>query len=163
MALLLNPVSLAFNANAPTAELNDPLPESSPAVLTIAAVPQAVFWVPLTLSIRAAVPTAVFASAWLKSSVKAPAPVLKLPLMFCAIESKPNAEFPAPVMLVRRAFVPSPVLKAPGIGGGSGVSGAVCAFGANAKHTRMSGMRRNPRHNGSERAGSRPHETNLLT
>ena len=27
----------------------------------------------------------------------------------------------------------------------------------------MSGMRRNPRHNGSERAGSRPHETNLLT
>ena len=24
-------------------------------------------------------------------------------------------------------------------------------------------MRRNPRHNGSERAGSRPHETNLLT
>jgi hypothetical protein len=35
--------------------------------------------------------------------------------------------------------------------------------GANAKHTRMSGMRRNPRHNGSERAGSRPHEANLLT
>ena len=27
----------------------------------------------------------------------------------------------------------------------------------------MSGMRRNPRQNGSERAGSRPHETNLLT
>ena len=24
-------------------------------------------------------------------------------------------------------------------------------------------MRRNPRHNGSERAGSRPHETNFLT
>ena len=44
---------------------------------------------------------------------------------------------------------------------GGGTSARVC--GANAKHTRMSGMRRNPRHNGSERAGSRPHETNLLT
>ena len=32
-------------------------------------------------------------------------------VMFCEIESKPKPEFPAPVMLVTRAFVPSAVLK----------------------------------------------------
>ena len=42
-----------------------------------------------------------------------------------------------------------------------------CIYGAcawvSAKLTRISGMRRNPRRNGSERAGSRPHETNVLS
>src|SRR5205814_7596001 len=161
IALLLNPVMLAFNANAPTAELNDPsLVVALPAVLTIAAVPQAVFRVPSTLSIRAAVPTAVFASPWLRTSVPAPTPVLKLPVKSCASENQPNAEFALPVMTLTRELVPSAVLNVPPTEAGSGV---VCAFGANASHTRMSGMRRNPRHNGSERAGSRPHETNLLT
>src|SRR5262245_37428651 len=156
MALLLNPVVLAFNAKAPTAPLNDPLPEASPALLTIAAAPQAVFRVPSTLSIRAAAPTAVFASAWLSVSVPAPAPVLKLPARHCASENQPNPAFAVAVKALTRALVPSAVFNEPPTVAGSGV---VCAFGANASHTRMSGMRRNPRQNG-ERAGSRPHETN---
>ena len=134
----------------------------SPALLTIAAAPTAVFRVPSTLSIRAAVPTAVFESAWLRTSVPAPAPVLKLPVKSLR-ERKPtecrvsSAGYDAEkgvgaVCRVERCRLPEPDL----------VSG-VCAFGANASHTRMSGMRRNPRQNGSERAGSRPHETNLLT
>ena len=53
----------------------------------------------------------MFESARLKISVPAPAPVLKLPLKFCAIEKAPNAEFPAPVMLLIRALWPSAVLN----------------------------------------------------
>ena len=158
MALLLNPVSFALSAKAPTASLNDPLPRASPALLTIAPPPTAVFREPLTLNSRAAAPTAVLISELLKISVPAPAPVLKLPVVSKTSEFQPNAEFAAPVTLIR-ALRPSAVLNEPPTEIGSGVcgAGAVCAFGANAKHTRMSGMRRNPRHNGSERAGSRPH------
>src|SRR5439155_21472757 len=46
-----------------------------------------------------------------------------------------------------------------GLGEGS-ACGAACAV--NAKQIRTSGMRRNPRPDGSERALSRPHETNVL-
>jgi hypothetical protein len=56
------------------------------------------------------------------------------------------------------------VFNTPGAGGfGIGASGAGRAFTENATHTKISGMRRNPRRNGSERAGSRPHETIVLS
>ena len=106
MALLLNPVVLPLSAKAPTASLKNPsMVVASPTLLTIAAAPQAVFRVPSTLNNRAAAPTAVFESARLRTSVPAPAPVLKLPLKFCAIENQPNAEFPEPVMMLTRALV----------------------------------------------------------
>src|SRR4029077_19476468 len=128
MTLLLIPVVLAFNANAPTAELNDPSAAAVPTVLTIAAAPTAVFRVPSTLNSRAAAPTPVFASALLKSSVPAPAPVLKLAAVLNRSEFQPNAQFAAPAVL-KAEFKPSHVVNRPPQAAGSGV---VCALGANA-------------------------------
>ena len=96
MALLLNPVVFPLSAKAPTASLNDPLPSKSPALLTIAPPPTAVFRVPSMLNSRAAAPTAVLISALLKTSVPAPAPVLKCANGVEKSEFQPNAVFAAP-------------------------------------------------------------------
>src|SRR6476620_94741 len=161
MALLLNPVTLELSAKAPTAPLNDPLPSAVPSLLSNAAAPTPVFRLPNLLSSTAAVPQAVFASARSRTSAPAPTPVLKLPLPTLKSARQPSPVFAMPVVDNCSACCPSAVVNPGYPPSGGGTSARVC--GANAKHTRMSGMRRNPRHNGSERAGSRPHETNLLT
>jgi hypothetical protein len=55
-----------------------------------------VFSVPVVLNKSAAAPVAVFESAVLRSSAKAPTAVLKLPLVTLNNEKLPIAVFPAP-------------------------------------------------------------------
>src|SRR5882724_577955 len=172
-ALLLNAVVWAPRANAPTALLKLPSPAPAapePVLFSSAAAPTATFSVPVlgkvaspVLNRSAAAPTAVFTPASSKIRVPAPQPVLKLPTVLRPSEYQPNPAFAKPPLMLESAWSPSAVPNGSLTLPGSGVSGAGRAFSENAKPTKISGMRRNPRHNGSERAGSRPHETNLLT
>ena len=61
-----------------------------------AAVPLAVFSVPVVLNKSAAAPVAVFESAVLRSSAPAPRAVLKLPVVTLNNENVPIAVFPTP-------------------------------------------------------------------
>src|SRR5207245_1523280 len=126
-----------------------------------ASCPTAVFRMPLILTNIAPAPTAVLDSPLLRASVPPPQPVLNLAVVSEKSDRQPIPEFAEAVVVRNRESSPSAVLKLgyPPSGGGR----IACICGANAKHTRMSGTRRKPRHNGSERPGSRPHEANVLT
>src|SRR5262249_16606815 len=156
-ALLLVPSVLKRSELAPTALLKLPVsrpgPGFEPASENSANVPTAVLFIPPPLVKSAPAPTPVFSFALLSRSAPAPTPVFKLAVVLTRSESKPNAELNAPDVMLLRAFCPSAVLPV-GRGPGSGVNGlTACVCGDNAKHTNTSGMRRNPRRNGSERAG----------
>src|SRR5262249_17426558 len=156
-ALLLNPSTLVNSEKPPTAQLN------SPVVLnTMESTPTAVFSEPEEFSKSAAAPAAVLELPSTLRISDGPRAVLKAPAVFAMSDAQPNAVFPVVVMMPpARALSPCHVLKV-----GLELQPSrqtACACGESAKQTRMSGMRRNPRHNGSERAGSRPHETNFLT
>jgi hypothetical protein len=71
----------------------------------------AVLLEPILLNKSDAVPNAVFSSPVLKISAPAPVAVLKLPSVLLKSENQPTAVFAEPVVRLKRALVPSAVVK----------------------------------------------------